>query len=292
MDIKQLKTIVSIVDHGSFQLAATALEMSVSNVSLHIRSLEQSVNSPLFDRSSRPPKLTESGHNFVIQARELLAQWNKFNESLIRNPNQGTLRIGSVHTAISGGVAVALGRLRKLDPDLFLQLQTALTPQLIKKVQNQTLDCAIVTKPPYPSMDVRFIEIAKEELSVVAHGQAIGDNFLEILTHNPYLRFNRQATLAAFIDDELQRRGIQVDATMEITTLDAVEALVKNGLGVSILPIGRGVRPLSRDLRVVPFHSPEVHRSLGIMVREDCPKMHLVELLVAELHRVYGSSEN
>ncbi|NKB77458.1 MAG: LysR family transcriptional regulator [Gammaproteobacteria bacterium] len=287
MDIKQLQTIVSIVDHGSFQSAANALDMSVSNVSLQVRALEQTANGPLFDRRSRPPKLTELGYQFVIQARGLLVEWNKLNDSLTSNPNRGTLKIGSVHTAVSGGVAVALGRLRKLDPDLFLQLQTALTPQLMKQIENQTLDCAIVTKPPYLAIDVKFVEIAQEQLGVIAHRQAPGDTFEAVLSDNPYLRFNRRATLATFIDDELRRRSIQVDSIMEITTLDAIESLVKNGLGVSIVPIGKGVRSLPRGLRVFPFSPPQVYRSLGLLVREDCPRMHLVELLIAELHRVY-----
>ena len=288
MDIKSIRSLVAIADHRSFQAAAKVLGMSVSNVSLQIQALEEQLQVRLFDRSSRPPILTEDGSDFVARSRELLQHWENLASRVSTSSSQGVLKVGAVHTSVSGGVSKALARLRQRNPELFLQLHTALTPQLIKQLHGQSIDCAIVTRPLYPVPDMRFVAITKEQLCVIAHHEATGANFSEVLQNNPYLRFNRQATLAQLIDAELKRRGIRVNATMEITTLDAIESLVKNGLGVSIVPVGKNIRSLPRGIQAWPFKAPPLYRTLGLMAREDCPRMHLVECLIEALKRVYG----
>ncbi|MEJ2177975.1 MAG: LysR family transcriptional regulator, partial [Gammaproteobacteria bacterium] len=124
MDIKSIRTLVTIADQRSFQAAAKALGMSVSNVSLQIQGLESHFGAKLFDRSSRPPQLTELGAELVTRGRDLLADWETLCNSSIQNQTQGALKVGAVHTAVAGGVSVALGRLRKRDPGLFIQLHT------------------------------------------------------------------------------------------------------------------------------------------------------------------------
>jgi DNA-binding transcriptional LysR family regulator len=254
-----------------------------------MNALEEHLGVRLFDRSTRPPRLTEVGADFVAQSRELMVSWEKLGNSIHINQSQGTLKVGAVHTAVAGGVSVALGRLRKRDIGLFIQLHTALTTELIKQLQNHGIDCAIVTEPENPVLDMHFFPLAKEELGVIAHREVVGKDYRQVLSNNPYIRFNRQATLAQYIDAEIKRREIQINPIMEVTTLDAVESLVKNGLGVSVVPIGKNVRSLPRSIQTLPFTSPKVYRTLGLMVRDDCPRMHLVELLLEELYRAYGT---
>lgn len=288
MDIKSIQTLVSIADHRSFQAAATALNMSISNVSLQVQALEKHLGEQLFDRSTRPPRLTESGVEFVLRSRRLLEQWEALGNSVGNPDSQGVLKVGAIHTAVEGGVAVALGQLRKRDPGLFLQLHTDLTTQLIRQLQNHRIDCAIITEPEIPVADMWFELIAQEELAVIAHHRAIGEDYREALESNPYLRFNRQATLAQLIDGELKKREIKVNATMEITTLDAISSLVENGLGVSVVPIGKNLRSLPGSIRTIPFTAPPVYRRLGLLVRNDNPRAHLIEILRQELVRAYG----
>jgi len=287
-----IKTLVAIADHRSFQAAASVLEMSISNVSLQVHAIESHLGVRLFDRGFRPPRLTEAGVDFVKRSREMLVVWDSLGNSISQGGEFGTLKVGAVHTAVAGGVAVALGRLRQHEPGLFIQLHTELTLELIRSLQNHSIDCAIVTEPSNILANIHFSPIAREELGVIAHVDCEGDNALEVLRRNPYLRFNRHATLSQHIESELKQRNVSIDPTMEITTLDAVESLVMNGLGVSIVPIGKHVRALSNNVKSISFGLPKMYRTLGLMVREDCPRMHLVDRLIAELKHVYYSSEN
>ena len=288
MDIKSIQTLVSIADHRSFQAAATAMGMSISNVSLQVQALEKDLGEALFDRSTRPPRLTDTGVELVARSRKLLSLWEELGSSVVGGHKCGMLKIGSVHTAVAGGVSVALGRLRKRDPGLFLQLHTDLTTQLVQQLQNHRIDCAIITELEQPVIDMHFMPIAREELVVIAHREAKGNDYREVLQNNAYIRFNRQATLAQLIDAELKQRDIRVDTAMEITTLDAISSLVENGLGVSVVPVDKNLRPLSRGVRTLPFTGPPIYRTLGLLARNDNPRRHLIDVLFEELQRTYG----
>ena len=292
MDIKAIQTMVAIADHRSFQAAADALGMSISNVSLQVRGLELDLDTRLFDRSSRPPQLTSTGVDFVQRCRDVLVHWNNLTSGITSNPGQGVLKIGAVHTSVSGGVSTALGRLRRKNTSLFFQLHTDLTPNLIHELKKQNIDCAIITEPDHIDPEMQFVEIAREELGVIANRGADGESYREVLEKNPYIRFNKQATLAQSIDLELKRRNIHVNASMEVTTLDAVASLVKNNLGVSVVPIGKNVPSLPRQIKTLGFTSNRFHRTLGLITRVDCPRKHLVDLLKKELSIAYHDASN
>jgi len=289
VEIRAIETVIAIADHRSFQGAAYALEVSLSSISQRVQALEQELGVTLFDRTVRPPRLTGDGTDFVVRGRELLSLWRELGSHASVIPGQGLLKVGAVHTAVAGGVATALGRLHQGKPDLFIQLQTGLTTELVGQLLTHTIDCAIVTEPAVIAAEMQFIPVAREELGVIAARDAVRSDYRETLLSNPYIRFNRQATLARQIDTELKMRDIAVTSTMEIATLDAVESLVRNGLGVSVVPIGKHVRALPENIRALPFCEPKFYRSLGVMARRDSPRQHLVDTLVDALKSEYRS---
>ena len=62
INLKQLEVFVTAAEYGSFTRAADVLYLSQSTVSSHIRGLEETLGSPLFDRSAkRKVALTETG---------------------------------------------------------------------------------------------------------------------------------------------------------------------------------------------------------------------------------------
>ena len=72
MDIRVLYTIVAIAEHGSFLAASRALSLSPAAVSLHVKIIEDELGEILFDRSVRPPVLTDAGRRTLERARRVL----------------------------------------------------------------------------------------------------------------------------------------------------------------------------------------------------------------------------
>jgi len=288
MDVKSLYTLVAVADCGSFAEAGQRLSLSVSSVSLHVRALEEETGLLIFDRHTRPPRLTEEGRDFVQRAREVLGHWEALSEGLTRDPARGVLKIGAVHTTVAGAVPDALRRLQLAYPEMHMRLATGLTHDLEGQVRHRLLDCAIVTSPELDEPELSYFPLAEEPLVVIAHRSVEGRTEREILETQPYVRFNRRARVARQVEQELSRLGIQVNSRMEIDTLDAVVALVRSALGVSVVPLHAGGQTFPEEIRSVPFGSPPIMRRLGVVMRADCAKAHLVSLLVKELRSTYG----
>ncbi len=73
MSIRQLKTLLAVADAGSFAAAAERLGLTQSAVSAQIRNLEADIGAVLFDRSRKPPTLSEAGRALLPQVRDIVA---------------------------------------------------------------------------------------------------------------------------------------------------------------------------------------------------------------------------
>lgn len=283
MDVKTLYTLVTIADRGSFAEASKVLGISLSAVSMQMRSLEEELDIKLFDRSRRPPVLTENGLYLTVRARELIAHWESLSDSLKREATGAILKLGAVHTAVSGVVPPALRRLQNQGHGVEIRLTTGLTHELEVAVLRGELDAAIVSEPEVERSELEFHVIVEEPLVVIAHASVAGDNDQELLENNPYVRFNRLAHVGRMVQHEFDRREITVASAMEIDSLEGAIAMVANNLGVSVVP-DRGLLPaLPTSIRIIPFGNPPIIRRLGLLMARGNPRIQFSHLLLQAL---------
>ncbi len=288
MEIRTLYTVLAVADQGSFAAAAKALGLSVSSVSLQMRALEEETGLALFDRSRRPPAFTDAGRGFVERARRVIASWEALAEGAPKPGEGGLLRVGCVHTAVSGILPAALLRLRAERPELTITLTTALTHELEAGLRQSRLDVAICTEPERVAADLAFRPFCTQRLVVVAPETAPGEGAAGLLAANPYVRFNRQARVAALVEAALARLGVSPGTAMEIDTLEGVLSLVAHGLGVSVIPEPAGAQPPVPGLRMEPIGDPPATRRLGTLASPAHVRRRFIEALHASLAATCG----
>jgi DNA-binding transcriptional LysR family regulator len=290
MDIKDLYTLIAIADRGSFAEAGTALGLSLSAVSTQMRMLEESLNTQLFDRSRRPPVLTEAGLDLTVRARELLGHWESMNEALRKDAAGGLLKLGAVHTSVSGVLPIALKHMHAAGEGFDIQLTTGLTHDLEKAVLHRKLDAAILTQPEIIHDELSFEPFIDEKLVVISHHTTAPGTDQEILEHTPYVRFNRAARVGYQIQQEITRRKIALRSLMEIDTLEGVIAMVANGLGSSVVPARSVDNEFPATIRSTPFGQPPLTRCVGVLMHRSSPREHLARRLLAALRVVSGTT--
>lgn len=291
MDIKTLYTLVAIADRGSFAEAGSRIGLSLSAVSMQIRALEEELEMTIFDRSRRPPILTDAGLGLVHRARDLIAHWESMSASLNKGSAVGLLKLGSVHTCASGVLPLALKHLQKRGHGLEVHVTTGLTHDLERAVYHRQLDVAIITEPEMQRSGLEFLPFVDEALVVIVHKSVKGVTDQEVLESTPYVRFNRSARVGNLVQEEIVRRKITVRSAMEIDNLEGVIAMVANGLGASVVP-ARGVKnEFPSTVRVLHFGAPPVTRRLGILVPTENPRAHLSQVLLEALRAVSCTSE-
>ena len=230
MEIRQLKTLVSILDFGGFAAAGDALGLTQSAVSLQIKSLEQEFGEALFDRSKRPPIPTARAITLARKSREILRMCSDLN-SRSEEQASGSLQLGAVPSVQRMLLPKALTNLRKTNPDLFISMHTGLSGELTRSVYRGILDAAIVSEPTKLPMGLSWFPFASESLVVISHKKAKGKSNKEILEQNPYLQFKRSTRAGEIIDTELTQLGIHTNIVLETDNLDSIWQMVSCGMG-------------------------------------------------------------
>ena len=289
MDIRTLYTLIAIADCGSFAEAGNRIGLSLSAVSMQVRALEEELEIAIFDRSRRPPVLTDAGLALVHRARDLIAHWESMSAALKKGTGAGLLKLGSVHTCASGVLPLALRHLQKQGHGLEVHVTTGLTHDLERAVHHRQLDVAIVTEPEVPRSDLDFLPFVDEQLVVIAHRSVKGASDRRCWSRRPTcasIAWRASAT----VQEEILRRQIVVRSTMEIDNRKAWWPW--SPMAWAPRWCRRGVKnEFPATIRVIPFGSPTVTRRLGILVPKENPRSHLSRLLLEALKSVCADSQ-
>src|ERR671917_1099993 len=105
-DVKQLRVLRAVAEHGSFSAAADALSYTQPAISQQIAALEKRAGTTLVDRTSRGVRLTDAGRALVEHADVVLARLSAAEAELeaIAGVRGGRVRLASFPTA---GAAIA-----------------------------------------------------------------------------------------------------------------------------------------------------------------------------------------
>jgi DNA-binding transcriptional LysR family regulator len=289
MNLRQLRTLVAIAEQGSFTAAGNAVGLSHSAISLHVKALEQELGVSLVDRARRPPRLTARGAALVGQARRMAALLDEIRALGSDEVLAGSLAVGVVPTAMVHLLPPALARLKALHPKLAIRVRTGLSSELAQAVHMAEIDVAVVTRPDIAPEGLALHRIAREPLVVIAPPGTAGDSDAELIAAHPFIWFSRKTWAGQQIERLLQARGLHPREAMEVDSLEAIEALVEHGLGVSVVPERTRTSlaaPLAPTLRRLPFGSPQTARHLALIERDSNPKARLAAALHTQLVEV------
>ena len=282
MDVnpRHLASLAAIADTGSFSAAGSALGRSHSAISLHIKALEDALNTRLVDRSVRPARLTADGEALAEHARRLEHVLEDIRTVGRSERLAGRLTVGIVPTAMVRLAPPALARLRAEHPDLALDIRTGLSSELAQAVRAGELDAAVLTEPHTVPDDLALHRVAEEPLVVIGPADATATRDVELLTAHRFIWFSRKTWAGQQIEHALAGRGIRVRAAMEVDSLEAIRSLVRHGLGVSIVP---QTDPSPDGLTRLAFGNPQLKRRVALISRPATPKSRLLAVLQAAL---------
>ncbi|MBT7943398.1 MAG: transcriptional regulator CynR [Alphaproteobacteria bacterium] len=93
---RSLQYLMAIAEYGSYTRAAEALHVSQPTLSQQIKQLEESLKSPLLDRSGRTVRLTDAGEVYVHHARRARGELDAGRRAIndVKNLSRGSLRLG------------------------------------------------------------------------------------------------------------------------------------------------------------------------------------------------------
>lgn len=132
LDLEWLEDFLALAETGNFSRAAQARHIAQPAFSRHIRSLEEWVGVPLFDRSAHPTVLTPAGQRFKPLLADLMGRLESA-RSLAR----------AAHDEAAAGLRFAATHLLSLAffPAWFSRLEQTLGPRTVQMHSNDLAAC-------------------------------------------------------------------------------------------------------------------------------------------------------
>lgn len=284
MSLNALRTLVAIGEYGSFAAAARALGLSQSAVSTQIRALEAELKAELFDRSKRPPALNEAGQSVIARARDLVAAYADLrNELESGDPVQGRIRLGAVGSTLTGLMPAVLSVIRRRYPNLHVEIVSGFSDDLLRQVGSRSLDAAIISDYNASLRDIRWRPFLRERLVVIAPPDAREDSPKRLAQRYPFIRYSPNAPVGRVIEAAIKQSKLEVRETMRLDWLEAIEAMVHHGHGISIVPERRFEDSGLFAVKRIPLGTLSYYRTLGIVEPTNARKRNLIDVLFNEL---------
>ena len=271
-DLKQLRSFIDVADLGSFSAAADKVGVTQPAISLHIRLLEKQLGTRLIERVGRRAQPTSAGRDLLVHARRIAEDVAQAIEAVAphRSDATGRLRIGTGATALIYFLPAILGQIRHAMPGIEIQVQTGNTPDILRLLEDNSVDAAIVTLPASGrSLDMR--EIHQDELVAIfpAHADIpLTEITADFLSTQPLLLYEGGNT-RRLVNEWLKASGKRVKPVMELGSVEALKKLCEAGLGVAIIPaMAMQDNATSSPLVVRPLF-PKLERTLALALRRD-----------------------
>ncbi|MEP0325076.1 LysR family transcriptional regulator [Bauldia litoralis] len=244
MDTTQLRCFIAVADTLHFGRAAQSLNMLPASLGRQIRLLEDRLETRLFLRTTRSVTLTEAGGKILDDARDLVAQAERFDQKArsVRTSEAGVLRVGAIDSAAVGLMPQLLQIARAEHPELEIRLIEQKTIHLLPKLLSGSLDIAFCRPPDLRDPRLTFRTLFYETAVVALPGDhpLAGETEIAIadLADAPLIVPDRRSrphshdlTIKLFLDAGLTARIAQV-AEEKHTIVN----LVATGTGLAIVP--------------------------------------------------------
>lgn len=243
MDTRSLRYFQAVAEFGSYSRGAEFLRISQPAVSRQIRALEEELGRSLFVRHSHGVNLTNAGRMLLERSQTILRQFDQASQD-IRNGDAGPS--GTVTIAVppaAGNFLIPALSQRAADayPNLFLKVVAGFSGYIHEWLVRGSVDLACLHDPvPQPGFSI--IPLVKEEVFLVgrpgAFTNASGHVRTSDLADLPLILPGRPNASRRLLDGWLSRGGIRLNVTMEADDHLVIRALLKDGLGFSLLTQG------------------------------------------------------
>lgn len=257
VEFRSLRLFHVLAQTGSFAETARREHTVQSNVTAHIKKLEDELNTQLFLRKGGV-RLTPSGRLLLAHADNILAAHADavaaFQDDTMPS---GRLRIGSMETTAAVRLGPVIAQYHERYPKVGMELKTGPTAELCEDVRAGRLDCALVSAPTAQGA-LESTPVFKEELVLVSR-QPIADVFdSAVLADKPFVAFRQGCHYRHQIELFLEARAIHHVSIFEFGSIEAILGCVRADMGLALLPrsLMRG-RAESNALHITPVE-PEI----------------------------------
>ena len=281
-ELLDLRAFIAIVDLGSFRKAADALNISQPALTRRVKAFEYKLSNELFERSTRHVFLTNVGREIEPIIRRTLSEMDEQFGSITDSAHSrsGFISIACIPTSTVSFLPGVIGRFHAEYPKARFRILDSASARVLENVANGSADFGITFTGQAdnqfdftPLFDDEFVALTRYDDQIAERPSVAWS----ALNERQLVGVNRSSGNRTLMDARLAKEGIKLNWVHEVNHISAAVGLVKQGMGVSVLPNLAYLDAPMGDLCATPLVSPVLSRTLGIIQRKGARQGRLVQ---------------
>ena len=291
MTLSELRFVVSVAQEKNFRRAAAKSFVSQPALSLAIKKIENELGVLIFERNRMGISLTTVGEKIVNQAQIVLEEVDKIKAISVaeRNTQQVEVKIGLIYSIAPYLLPSIIPLVKNSSPEIILEAEEDITTNLIKKLEEGSIDAAIIALPfVVPGIETQ--PLYDEPFKVLIPTKHPWNNKQKInvkeLKNEKILLLDNTHCFSMQVREACP--GISDKAEVQAgTSLETIRNMVASNLGISILPQSATANNYSNDLiNILSFESPIPFRRVAMAFRRGSSKQSSLVKIVKSITSV------
>lgn len=288
MDTKLL-TFIEVTKTKNYTKAAKNLSLTQPAVSQHIKQIEQEYGVKLFRRSDNKLLLTKQGEIVLKYALRIQSIYSGLERKLVDDSKySNNLTVGITHTSESNIAPEILAKYSSEFSGTHIKIISDSITNLYDRLSNFEIDLAII-EGKITNKKFSSISLGTDSLVAVISPRSNLANkkyvtIDDIEKEKLILRTMESGTSTLFMN-ELAKRDISLDdfnVYLEIDNVSSIKNLIRNDLGISILPKSACSRELrEKTLVCLPIENMDLSRETNLVFIEDNVDKNVLDNIVS-----------
>lgn len=294
-DLTDLRLFVQVAECKSITKGAEKMHLSLPAVSNRIKELENQAGVRLLYRAPRGVAVTPAGQVLLQHSLALLSQVENLKDDMQRfcEGVKGHIRVFANTTAVTEFMPKVLAGFLASHPNIDVDLQERLTPEIIRGVLDGTTDLGIMSGPVdadgleahHFSTDRLVLAVTKDHplaaLEKVAFSKAIPYDFVGL---------HESSTLQTFVNKLLREANRRLRQRIQVSNFEALCRMVEAGVGIGVVPESAATRH-SKTMAIVlkEIDEPWAIRERYVLTRQGASITHYTQELIDAL-KLHGGA--
>jgi LysR family hydrogen peroxide-inducible transcriptional activator len=294
--LRQLQYLIALEKAGNFRRAAEACFVTQPTLSAGIFEIEKLLGLPVLDRSQHKKLIfTAFGLEVLATAKAIMPRLENLSHiaQQMSKPLSGDIRLGLIPTMAPYLLPTLLPALQKNFPNIDFQIVEAMSAQLVSKLEESTLDIALMAFP-YETPNLKQQIFFEEPFLCASQKKTFKKNqklTLKDLDAHKLLLLEDGHCLRDHALSACKMQDINDKKTLSATSLLTIIQMVSQGHGITLLPqmvVDHGALP--KELELHSFKntakSTSPSRKIGATWRGENPRASDIMAILDEMTKI------
>ncbi|WP_088225215.1 LysR family transcriptional regulator [Desulfosporosinus sp. FKB] len=276
MEIRQLKTFLTIAKLENFTQAAETLGYAQSSVTTQIKLLEESLGVKLFERLGRRITLTQEAEKLIPYAEQILKLVSEARNVISETSSvpRGTLTVGTVESLSITRIPKVFEEYHNRYPEVEIVMNFGVCSENLRLLRTNALDATFIIDRKLNTQEFIVEELTPELMTVLVspdhHLAAKEEIYPEDLQGESLILTEDECTYRIILENILAEASVQPKYKMGANSIQAIKQFTISGIGITLLPETAVKQEVETGKLVqIPWAGPEFRLITQLVYHKD-----------------------